>query len=34
MSQVSWVVTTGDGKGIAYSYNREQADLYLVKGLR
>ena len=34
LSQVSWVVTTGDGKGIAYSYTREQADLYLVKGLR
>ena len=34
MSQVSWVVTTGDGKSIAYTYNREQADLYLVKGLR
>ena len=34
MSGVSWVVTTGDGKAVAYSYAREQADLYLVKGLR
>ena len=34
LSQVAWVVTTGDGKAVAYSYNREQADLYLVKGLR
>jgi hypothetical protein len=30
----SWVVTTGDGKAVAYSYDREQSDLYLVKGLR
>jgi Tol biopolymer transport system component len=34
LSQVSWVVITGDGSVIAYSYEREQADLYLVKGLR
>jgi hypothetical protein len=34
MSGVSWVVTTGDGKSIGYTYNRWQADLYLVKGLR
>ena len=34
MTWVSWVVTTGDGKAVAYSYSREQSDLYLVKGLR
>jgi hypothetical protein len=34
LSEVTWVVSTGDGKSIAYSYERAQADLYLVKGLR
>ena len=34
LSSVSWVVTTGDGKAIAYGYDRGQSDLYLVKGLR
>ncbi len=34
LTQVSWVVTSGDGKAIAYSYNRQQGDLYLFKGLR
>ena len=34
LGEVDWVVTTGDGKGIAYTYERAQADLYLVKGLR
>jgi Tol biopolymer transport system component len=34
LSRVTWVVTTGDGKGIAYTYQRAHTDLYLVRGLR
>lgn len=32
-SEVNWVVTTGDGQAMAYTYSREQHDLYLAKGL-
>jgi Tol biopolymer transport system component len=31
---VDWVVTTGDGQALAYTYNHVESDLYLVKGLR
>ena len=34
VTSVNWVVMTSDGRGVAYSYQRTLANLYLVKGLR